>query len=498
MRHRTAGAQAMARTRLGFAPACTVLPTRRGAAISRTAFTGVRVHAKAARTRAVIATARGHGAAPAMTAGTRRGPALVEGLITLFPAWAVGASVLAYQSPQLFVGIGPTAVRLALAGVMLSTGLTLTRGELRAAAARPAALAAGLLGCFALMPAAAWALARAFALDGPQKAGLLLLGVVSGGQMSNLCTSIARGDTALSVAMTTASTLAAAFALPALAKLLLQATVPVDAAALAVSTASFVLAPVLLGAALSGVARPIRHALPLVGIVLVLVLIVGPVAQTAAVIGPAFRALALPVTLLHVCGGLAGYAVSRVAGKSEAFARAMAFETGFKSPALSFVLAQAHFADPGVALASAVSIVTLAPLGALFAVLLRFFPPKEKAAATPAGTPPAVRARRLGANGGKKVVMTAHPRPADAVDTKKLRLKDEEKLKVDEFEVSWDTTPCAESDGVVAPDERTRYQIFVPNRKPMSVHYGALAAKLRLLRQRGHAIAEVRRVDGLQ
>lgn len=496
----------MAPGSIGFLSPCILLSPRRSTAVSRTPFTGVRFRSTPVRPQVRICAPIQNATRNtiSMSATAHPGKTLVEGMITLFPIWAVGASILAYQSPSLFTSVGPMSVRLALAGVMLSTGLTLTRKELSDAAARPVALTFGLLGCFVAMPAIAWMLAYGFGITGAAKAGLLLVGVVSGGQMSNLCTHISHGDTALSVAMTTASTLAAAFALPALAKLLLQATVPVDAMALAISTGSFVLAPVLLGAALSGVAKPIRHALPLLGIVLVLVLIVGPVAQTASVIAPAFRSLALPVTLLHLGGGLLGYVVSKIFRKSEAFARAMAFETGFKSPALSFVLAQAHFADPGVALASAVSIVMLAPLGALFAVLLRFFPPKEKNNNTKlkvSTTPVAVRARRLQVSGNGVSLQNAtntETTTGKEIDTRKLRLKDEEILKVDQMNASaWKAVPNGNTSSAVAPNAKTKFMISIQNRKPVTVHFGALSSKLNLLRKRGLVITEVQRLDGM-
>lgn len=303
-----------------------------------------------------------------------------EGLITLFPIWAILASVAALLFPATFVSIGPRTVRVSLALLMLSTGLTLTGAELRRAASRPVPVVCALVGCFVGMPLLALLLASVFGLPPPLRAGLLLVGIVSGGQMSNLCTSIARGDVALSVAMTTASTLAAAPLLPVLSRALLGASVPVNPLALAASTAQIVLLPVLAGAALSSAARPVRPVLPLFGMAFVLILILGPVASTSALFGDAFATLALPVALLHFGGGAAGYALAKVGGARENVARAMAFEVGFKSPALSFVLATAHFADPAIALPSAVSVIVLAPLAALCAVLLRMVPVEGAAA----------------------------------------------------------------------------------------------------------------------
>ncbi len=60
--------------------------------------------------------------------------------------------------------------------------------------------------------------------------GLILVSCCPGGQASNVATYIAHGDVALSVLMTTASTVGAIFMTPLLTKLLAGALVPVDAA----------------------------------------------------------------------------------------------------------------------------------------------------------------------------------------------------------------------------------------------------------------------------
>ena len=68
-------------------------------------------------------------------------------------------------------------------------------------------------------------------------------------QASNLCTYIAKGDVALSVLMTTVTTIAGIFMTPLLCKLVLGAVVPVDAVGIAVSCMQVVLAPIIVGMA---------------------------------------------------------------------------------------------------------------------------------------------------------------------------------------------------------------------------------------------------------
>ncbi len=87
-----------------------------------------------------------------------------------------------------------------------------------------------------MMPLLAFGLAKAFKLDAALLAGMVLVGSINGGQASNLCTYIAKGNVALSVLMTTATTIGAIFMTPVICKALLGAVVPVDAAGIAMST----------------------------------------------------------------------------------------------------------------------------------------------------------------------------------------------------------------------------------------------------------------------
>jgi len=98
-----------------------------------------------------------------------------------------------------------------------------------------------------MMPLLALALGIFFRLDPALLAGMVLVGSINGGQASNLCTYIAKGNVALSVLMTTATTLGAIFMTPVLCKSILGTVVPVDAAGIAISTIQVVLAPIAIG-----------------------------------------------------------------------------------------------------------------------------------------------------------------------------------------------------------------------------------------------------------
>merc|ERR1719460_1790163 len=118
---------------------------------------------------------------------------------------------------------------------MLSMGITLTVDDFKRVLARPGVMVLGFIACYVLMPGLALGLSSALGLPAAMTAGMVLVGSINGGQASNLCTYIAKGDVALSVLMTTCTTIGAIFMTPLLCKVLLGAIVPVDAVGVAIS-----------------------------------------------------------------------------------------------------------------------------------------------------------------------------------------------------------------------------------------------------------------------
>ena len=155
---------------------------------------------------------------------------------TLFPVWTVLFTGIALKRPEAFTWFTTEYFTAALAALMLSMGITLKPADFAKVASRPNAVVMQFSLCYAMMPVLAYALGTAFGVSPALLAGMVLVGSINGGQASNLCTYIAKGNVALSVLMTTATTLGAIFMTPILCKSILGAVVPVDAAGIAMST----------------------------------------------------------------------------------------------------------------------------------------------------------------------------------------------------------------------------------------------------------------------
>ena len=214
-----------------------------------------------------------------------------------FPVLTVAAAALGRAAPRTVAATLGTkaAFRRGLALLMVSMGLTLTPTDLKRASNSPRALAINAVCCFAVAPLASIACATALGLDADARAGLLLLGCVSGGQASNLCALLGGGDAALSVVLTTSTTLLGCVATPFLASRLLRSTIAVDGGAILASTASLVLAPlgagVLTAALFPRVARRLRPFCAPAGIVSTSLLVAG---------GAAARSEVETLSLIHI------------------------------------------------------------------------------------------------------------------------------------------------------------------------------------------------------
>ena len=226
-----------------------------------------------------------------------------------------------------------------------------------------------------MMPALGLTLGKMFALDPALVAGMVLVGSINGGQASNLCTFIANGNVALSVLMTTATTIGAIFMTPLLCKTFLGTVVPVDAAGIVVSTLQVVLAPILVGMTMNAkfpkVVKKITPVTPVVGMVSTCFggrgrrpsrradLSCGPepaITGDAPALGGRHRGLL----------GRSGF------GFGETSSRTMAIETSMKSSAFGFLLAKLHFGAFAARVPSAVSVVWMALTGSSMAVAWRF------------------------------------------------------------------------------------------------------------------------------
>jgi bile acid:Na+ symporter, BASS family len=129
-------------------------------------------------------------------------------LTRLFPLWALLAGLIGFLAPET-LSDWRAAVMPLLGVVMFGMGATLRPADFLAIVRRPALIGLGLGLQFGLMPLIGWTLAQALALPPELLVGMVLVGAAPGGTASNVICYLARGDVALSISLTAASTLLA-------------------------------------------------------------------------------------------------------------------------------------------------------------------------------------------------------------------------------------------------------------------------------------------------
>ncbi len=309
---------------------------------------------------------------------------LLQGIPKAFPVWITLGSVLALLYPQSFAWFitgrfqdvtfyEGGLVTPGLQVIMGAMGLSLTEADFRRVWRLRRAVFTGVSAQFLLMPVLGLLLARAFQLPPAYAAGMVLVACCPGGTASNVITYLAKADVALSVAMTTVSTLLAAVLTPTLTTLLVGQNVEVDAASLYLKTLQVVLFPLLAGGLLRrylpGVARRLLPVAPTLAVLAIVLIVSGVLAvQKEQILNSGFALLGALLSL-HGLAFLITYWIMRWRGESLAAVRAMSIEVGMQNSGLGVVLARGSFADPLVAVSPALSAVIHCLYGSLVAAL---------------------------------------------------------------------------------------------------------------------------------
>ena len=264
-----------------------------------------------------------------------------------FALWVVVFGALGFVFPQVFKPVG-AYVSILLGVVMFGMGLTLTTADFREIFRRPKDVAVGILAQFLIMPLAAFVLCKAFDLPPDLAVGLMLLGCVPGGTASNVVTFLARGDVALSVTVTSCTTLLAPVVTPALMYAFASQWLSIDPTAMFMSIVQVILVPIAAGERVAAV-------LPIVSVGAVVVIVAAVVAATRSQILSAGMTAFIVVALQNAFGMALGFAAGKVFGMDLSKCKCLCFEVGMQNSALGVALASVHFAaSPMTALPSAV------------------------------------------------------------------------------------------------------------------------------------------------
>ena len=256
--------------------------------------------------------------------------------------------------PTALIWIKTSWITTLLMIVMFGMGLTLNPVDFAVVFRRPKDVILGCLAQFTIMPLLAFALGKAFALDDALLVGVILVGTCPGGTSSNVITYLSNGDVALSVGMTSVSTLLAPLLTPALTYLLLRQTVSVDMAAMFMSIVKVVILPIAAGFVInkffSSTTQKAVKVLPLVSVTAIVMIVAAVVSANSAKIMTT-GVLVFSVVILHnILGYALGYVIAAFLKVPLAKKKAISIEVGMQNSGLATSLAATSF--PSLALAT--------------------------------------------------------------------------------------------------------------------------------------------------
>lgn len=261
--------------------------------------------------------------------------------------------ILGFTMPENFKWVlskvgGISVLTFLLGIVMFGMGTTLSVKDFVLVFKRPRDVFLGAVAQFFIMPFLAFSLATIFQLDPALTAGVILVGTCPGGTSSNVITFMSKGDVALSVTMTSVSTVLSPILTPAITYLLIGTKIAFDPVGMFLSIVQIVIVPICLGVAvktfLPKLAAAATDYTPAISSIAISLIIAGVIGASKNAIVANFGIILL-VVILHNCLGYAlGFAVARLTGLSWKKAVALSIEVGMQNSGLAVGLAKAHFA----------------------------------------------------------------------------------------------------------------------------------------------------------
>ncbi|ANR62317.1 bile acid:sodium symporter family protein [Corynebacterium glutamicum] len=290
-----------------------------------------------------------------------------------FPVLVIIGGIIGFTASDVVLNIS-SWVNPLLGIIMFSMGLTLKPVDFALVAKRPLPVLIGVIAQFVIMPLIALLVVWVLQLPAEIAAGVILVGCAPGGTSSNVVSYLSRGDVALSVTMTSISTLLAPIFTPLLTLWLAGQYMPLNAADMAVSIVQVVLIPVVGGLVvrlifptLIGKVLPLLPWISVIAISLIVAIVVAGSRDKILEAG----LLVLAAVIIHnTLGYSLGYLAAKFTGQPAAARRTTAIEVGMQNSGLAAGLAS-QYMSPMSALPGAIFSVWHNLSGALLAALCR-------------------------------------------------------------------------------------------------------------------------------
>lgn len=290
-----------------------------------------------------------------------------------FPVLVIIGGIIGFSASDAVLNLS-SWVNPLLGIVMFAMGLTLQPVDFALVAKRPLPVLIGVVAQYVIMPLLAVFVVWILQLPAEIAAGVILVGCAPGGTSSNVVSYLSRGDVALSVTMTSISTLLAPILTPLLTLWLAGQYMPLNAGAMAISIVQMVLVPVIGGIVVRMIfpkaVTKVLGLLPWISVIAISMIVAIVVAGSREKIIEAGLLVLLAVMIHNGLGYTLGYLAGKFTGQPVASRRTIAIEVGMQNSGLAAGLA-AQYMSPMSALPGAIFSVWHNLSGAILAALCR-------------------------------------------------------------------------------------------------------------------------------
>nr|WP_287935922.1 bile acid:sodium symporter family protein [Algoriphagus sp.] len=242
--------------------------------------------------------------------------------------------------------------------IMFGMGTSMSIRDFAGVIRTPQSVLIGVLAQFCIMPLLGLGLATLSGLEPEIAAGLVLIGSSPSGLASNVMSYLAKANLALSITLTSVTTMLAPLMTPLLMKFLAGALVEIDVLKMMWDIFKMIIIPIgaglLFNKLLSGRSKWLDQAMPIVSMVGIgLIIVVITAAGRDALLEIGFLLIVL-VTIHNFSGYFIGYWFARVFKMPEKDCRTVALEVGMQNAGLASGIAKEMGKIATIGLASAV------------------------------------------------------------------------------------------------------------------------------------------------
>ena len=277
---------------------------------------------------------------------------------------------------------------IALAFIMFALGLGLTFDDFARVARRPRDFFVGAVSQIVLLPIVAFLLVSVWPLPPELALGVMIIAAAPGGVTSNILTSFARGDVALSISLTAVISLLSVITIPIIVVFSYTQLVGDDAGAnvsiagTAISVFVIVTIPVILGLAVrrlaAGFAIGFEPLARKISTALFILVLVGAIAAERNNIVEYFAQAGLITLVLNVVMMVLAYFIARAFASGLRQRITISIECGLQNGTLAIAVAAVLFGGGLAAVPAATYRLIMFATSLIFIVLLRRNVPAEE------------------------------------------------------------------------------------------------------------------------